>query len=150
MGKDLKGNQLGAGISQRKSGLYHARIRKVGISEVHIYDRSLESLKEKLKNAKAELPDELKVHIPEIKVIPEEKNGAYIYFITDGDYVKIGVAANVNKRLSGLQTGNVKELRVIKKIYSNEPYETEAKLHSEYSKHHIRGEWYDILNLIAQ
>ena len=150
MGKGLKGNQLGTGIAQRKDGYYHARIRRVGISEVHLYDKNLDKLKIKLEKAKSKLPEELKEHIPEIKVVPEEKNGAYVYFITDGDYVKIGVAVNVHRRLGCLQVGNVKELSIVKKIYSDNPYEIEARLHDEYSKYHIRGEWYDILSFITQ
>ena len=50
MGKDLKGNELGRGISQRKEdGLYYARVC-INKHRYCIYDNDLEKLKEKFFN----------------------------------------------------------------------------------------------------
>lgn len=71
---------------------------------------------------------------------------AYIYFITDGVYVKIGVATNLDKRLKGLQTGNPRELKILYSFFTEWPYVVEAKLHKKYKHKHIRCEWFDILD----
>ena len=54
--------------------------------------------------------------------------------------VKIGKAVDINKRLSGLQTGSPVELRVAASI--NE--DIESDLHHKHAKARIRGEWFEI------
>lgn len=44
MGKDLKGKDLGQGISQRKDGRYNARATIEGVS-INIYNYNLKALK---------------------------------------------------------------------------------------------------------
>lgn len=73
----------------------------------------------------------------------------YLYIIKSGTLknapVKIGVAANVEKRLVELQTGNPSELILMYKIPMNSrahAYSIEAKLHREFKKHCIMGEWF--------
>ena len=84
--------------------------------------------------------------IPE-KISEKIKSG-YIYFISDGTYVKIGVATDIEKRLRALQIGNSNKLNVIKKIYSDNVYDVEKALHETFKKYRIRGEWYNILSII--
>lgn len=67
-----------------------------------------------------------------------------VYFITekgrtDGP-VKIGVTADLTKRLNGLQTGHHRELQVIATLEGGR--ETEAYLHEMLARWRIRGEWY--------
>lgn len=55
MGKDLKGKELGRGISQRSDGSYHARfVDKFG-KRHSLYGKSLTTLKQELKDAKKEV-----------------------------------------------------------------------------------------------
>ena len=72
-----------------------------------------------------------------------EKN--YIYFITDGDNVKIGSTHDLKRRLSSLQTGNSKKLTILD--YIEAPRKTEKEIHMYYKKYHVRGEWFNILAL---
>lgn len=51
MGLDLKGNELGTGLSQRQSGQYQARYTDRYGRRVTLYDRNLKRLKEDLKAA---------------------------------------------------------------------------------------------------
>lgn len=71
----------------------------------------------------------------------------YVYFIRAGftGPIKIGVAANVQRRLETLQTGNHLPLYIIATIkYSGraEAYEKERKFHKLFSNKRLRGEWF--------
>lgn len=65
-----------------------------------------------------------------------------IYFITDGEYTKIGVADDPHKRLRELQTGNARELTLICSIDGS--YELERKLHKVLGNWRVLGEWFDV------
>lgn len=65
---------------------------------------------------------------------------SYVYFITDGEAIKIGKANNPKSRLSGLQTSHHKPLRILMTIPGDE--EVERGLHSIFGEFRIRGEWF--------
>jgi hypothetical protein len=65
----------------------------------------------------------------------------YVYFIRQGDWVKIGYSANPHKRLSGLQTSNPKPLTLLKTIKADQSYE--KHLHNQLMYANVRGEWFD-------
>lgn len=67
MGKDLKGNQLGTGFSQRKDGRYEARAVING-KKIDIYDLNLQSLKKAFKQAKEDALRENVVERPDVTV----------------------------------------------------------------------------------
>lgn len=52
--------------------------------------------------------------------------------------VKIGIAQDVNQRLSTLRTGNPDKLSLLLKLNGNQ----EAELHGQFSEHRLRGEWF--------
>lgn len=75
----------------------------------------------------------------------------YVYFISDGEFVKIGVAKNPEKRLNDLQTANARKLSILCKIPTKsdkDAYMLEGRLHFEYSAFAKNGEWFNILNHI--
>ena len=55
MGKDLKGKELGRGLSQRADGAYHARFTDKFGKRHSLYNKSLTVLKQELKHAKEEV-----------------------------------------------------------------------------------------------
>jgi Meiotically up-regulated gene 113 len=63
-----------------------------------------------------------------------------VYFITDGDAIKIGVASDVNDRREKLQVGNPRPLRILKTLQGS--HSLEYELHHRFKKHHVRGEWF--------
>jgi hypothetical protein len=70
---------------------------------------------------------------------------SYVYFISNGEQVKIGKANNVKKRLSELQTGNTTKLTLLQTIKcadSKEAFELEKKLHDDYNHLRVSGEWF--------
>lgn len=84
----------------------------------------------------------------------------FVYFITDGEYVKIGKGLPVH-RMKSCQTGNARRLRLLFTIPigpipkdSTEAWRISAGrtaediLHNLFGKYNINGEWFDILGLI--
>ena len=76
----------------------------------------------------------------------EEKQ--YLYGITDGTMIKLGMSSNINKRLKALQTSNPKTLSVKWEFYTGRNSKVarslEKKLHRRCSKYRVRGEWFKI------
>lgn len=76
----------------------------------------------------------------------------YIYFISDGDLVKIGRAVNVTKRLRAMQTSTVKPLTVLAAFLGHVSLERE--IHRKFATARVRGEWFtltkDLRSFIAR
>lgn len=75
----------------------------------------------------------------------------YVYFFGQilGDYVKIGMTADVKARLNQLQTGNPHRLvvlRVIELTDAQAARDLEALFHRRYKllQYHTYGEWYGV------
>ena len=79
---------------------------------------------------------------PEVEEWWKAINRRRVYFIQEGESgpIKIGVANDTAKRLATLQTGNSSELRLIGDVMGGSILE--AKLHTKFEKHHVRGEWF--------
>ena len=61
--------------------------------------------------------------------------------------VKIGVSRQIDQRISEMQVGNPRILRVAIKFgpfSHDQAYEMEAKMHKCFNKFHVRGEWFDV------
>ena len=71
----------------------------------------------------------------------------YVYFITDGELVKIGCSKNVNLRLMELQVGNGNALTILKTIFVENRFKVEAAMHDIFANRRVHGEWFDILDL---
>lgn len=63
-----------------------------------------------------------------------------VYFISNGAYVKIGVASNPKKRLKALQTGNPHKLELLRVIKGG--HAEEAALHAHFAHLRVNGEWF--------
>ena len=100
-----------------------------------------------------EMIDELifvNAKIPEVKYRIDD----FIYFITDGEFVKVGKGSPLC-RLKSLQTGNARELNLLFTIpigqgacWFHPSSVAESALHLLFKKYRIRGEWFDILQKI--
>lgn len=84
----------------------------------------------------------------------------FIYFISDGQYVKIGKGMPMD-RLKTMQTGNARQLKLLFTIplgnipkssastYKTAGIPAEMILHRIFKNYHVRGEWFDILGRIS-
>jgi len=78
----------------------------------------------------------------------------YVYAISDGENIKIGMSNNVESRLKTFQTSNSKDLLVVWKYYtgrdSKDARKVEKMLHRHCKDYLIRGEWFrmDALEVI--
>lgn len=63
-----------------------------------------------------------------------------LYFITDGDFIKIGRTNNLANRLKWIQNGNPRRLSVLKHV-ENSGWE-EPLWHSAFGDFRVLGEWF--------
>lgn len=66
----------------------------------------------------------------------------WVYFIRNGDTVKIGYSANPEKRMAQLQTGAAHKLELLGQVPGT-PL-TERMYHQRFSNVHIRGEMFEL------
>ena len=156
---DMYGNKLAVGVYVRpEDGLYRVcrfyKGKKMPVICTKSYEESCyiseclgrgvmpEKDKDVLlgKKSKFYKKEESKLH----RLFPEQ---SFVYFITDGEFVKIGQAREVHRRLVNLQVGNVKKLTLIKVIPTFTPISTEKHFHELFAHRLVAGEWYDILDL---
>lgn len=72
--------------------------------------------------------------------------GKHLYFITDGDHVKIGRANNVHKRVQSLQSGNPKQIWLTDS-FDNKGHK-ESELHNKLKRFRVRGEWFWLSDIV--
>lgn len=65
-----------------------------------------------------------------------------VYFVTDGEAIKIGHANNINRRIAELQTSQHFPLYFIGGLSGGE--HEERLLHRRFALLRIRGEWFEI------
>ncbi len=77
-------------------------------------------------------------------VEPNSASYSFVYFIQQGadGPVKIGIAANPEKRLRQLQSGNPDRLYVRAIVRTAEPDRLEKDLHGRFGQHRMGGEWF--------
>lgn len=71
-----------------------------------------------------------------------KKKDEFLYILSCGDMIKIGVTNDITSRLSTLQTGNPIEIKLEYIEQRKEAYKVEAYLHQMFSPYHIKGEWF--------
>lgn len=66
------------------------------------------------------------------------------------DFIKIGVASNIGKRLMEMQVCNPYKLAVVARDHVVDPYKLEARLHRLFGHLNKRGEWFQIIGKDAE
>lgn len=106
--------------------------------------------KEPKRRARQPLTPERKEHLRRVRAMFDEN----VYFIQDvaSGQIKIGYATDPQGRLYRLQVGNPNELRMLAYLPHPEAADLEVHLHSRFSQHRGRGEWFqpapELLRLI--
>lgn len=75
-----------------------------------------------------------------------EEWGSNVYFISDGEFVKIGKAKDVNRRVRELQTANPRKLTILKVIECKDEktaFDLEHFFHQQFKLFKCKGEWFD-------
>ena len=74
----------------------------------------------------------------------------WVYAIQCHEFVKIGVANDVKKRLASLQSGCPYELTLLAQWHTSDAGRVEDELHELLDKYRIRGEWFELPpNIVA-
>ncbi|MCO5072050.1 MAG: GIY-YIG nuclease family protein [Rhizobiaceae bacterium] len=76
------------------------------------------------------------------RALPLPPKPASVYIIRAGDYVKIGKAGNVAKRLASLRTSSPVELTLLHTISDHDGHALEKTLHSQFAHLRAQGEWF--------
>lgn len=66
----------------------------------------------------------------------------YVYLLKCQDFYKIGIATDVHKRISGMQTGSPFTISLVASVEVDNPLALEKELHAMYSHRHHRREWF--------
>ena len=74
----------------------------------------------------------------------------YVYFISCGEFVKIGCAVSVKERLKSVQTGCPYPLAIVGAFESGYMGLTEQRVHEMFETYHYRGEWYKNVRQIKE
>lgn len=69
-----------------------------------------------------------------------EDNPGYVYFVSDGEAIKIGFSERPERRLNGLQSGHRLPLKILAVVPAT--VTNEQELHKRFAHLHIRGEWF--------
>jgi len=77
----------------------------------------------------------------EVKKYIEDGFG-FVYFISDGTYVKIGMTNDIVMRFSQIQSSNPRKLTLLKFIPTEHPKGDERHFHKSFDKYKVRGEWF--------
>lgn len=130
---------LGSGCSDLKHEKKHIAFNKYSSGYIRTKYKDL------ISDAKS-VEKELSSVYPEYEIA-----SGFVYFISDGRFIKIGKAADVKKRLSGIQTGNANKLYVLYEIPCNSmkcAEKLEMRLHWLYKEHCWRGEWFNLMQML--
>jgi len=79
----------------------------------------------------------------EINSIKSDYENGVVYFIYDGNNVKIGHSTNLDTRISALQVGNPNFIEVLATI-DNAGKQIESEIHEMFSNDRLSGEWFDL------
>lgn len=151
----------------RHAGNLPVHIKGTGLTRRH-YVCTLHDVATFLRNAARDLrppdvipeqPENLPAPAPPIRRAkikssskPMNRKRGFIYFVTDGDFIKIGWSKNWKKRVAILQVSNPKPLSVLG-VCTGTPL-AENWLHQCFESYRINGEWHrnhpDILGYIAE
>ena len=166
MGRSLNGDELGTGVGQRKrDGGYEFR-RTIDGEKISFYSfdlnevyRFIDTLDEYIKtnkdihliyddfkkNDKKENVTQIQTQLE--KMTLRNKQKGYVYFVSNGQYCKIGRAVNIEHRIESLRSGSPQPLQLITYLESTDYINLETQLHRLFAKYKVNGEWYDILFL---
>lgn len=91
---------------------------------------------------------------PFIRPAHRELGCSYVYLITCGEFTKIGLATDPERRLANMQAGNPYEMKIAKIWHTLTPQIDEECLHAQFEAYRIRGEWFrlpvnNLLHLIS-
>jgi hypothetical protein len=75
---------------------------------------------------------------------PKPKPKLHIYFIKCGEYYKIGISKDVQRRMKELDKRPYKIETIYVSDLTPNAYKVEQKIHSALERYRINGEWYNL------
>ena len=69
---------------------------------------------------------------------------SFVYLLKAGDFVKVGIADDVAKRIAQLQTGNPLKIRPVAMLLVKCPVHVETSIHDVLKRLRASGEWFHV------
>jgi hypothetical protein len=93
---------------------------------------------------------------PHLSIVPSKPidprarsmDQGFVYFVSDGEFIKIGFATDWQARIKGLQIANPRTLTPL--LILEGGYRFERQLHQLFKAHRVRGEWFRLSPEIAE
>lgn len=85
-----------------------------------------------------------RLRLPIIKPAHRELGCGYVYLIICGEFTKIGLATDPEKRLAQMQAGNPHPMTIAKVWHTLTPALDGECLHAQYEAQRIRGDWFSL------
>jgi hypothetical protein len=74
--------------------------------------------------------------------VPGAKDGACVYLIAGNEFVKIGLANDLQRRFWNMQVNCPYELKILKWWITEDAASAEDCMQSNLEKYRVRGEWF--------
>ena len=113
-------------------------------TSAEVEEEDIRYLTECIRSDYADMSEQIVEHIS-----ANPKGAPCVYFIDDGQFVKIGKAQDPLSRLREIQTGNARKLRLLLVITcqsEKEAFAVESIFHEKYKDYRQVGEWFDLRN----
>jgi Meiotically up-regulated gene 113 len=107
--------------------------------------KELKSKRESERNWSKQSPASPALQKPQIASPPKVEisdREISVYVIEGNSLYKIGIAADISKRIAGIQTSFPFELKVVKVWKSKFPHKAERHLHKRFKSYRMKGEWF--------
>lgn len=82
------------------------------------------------------------------KIVAAGRPARWVYVIQCGEFIKIGIADDVQRRIGDLQVGNPMKLTLLRKFKAWDAARMERELHEKLGSHHERGEWFRLSDVV--
>jgi hypothetical protein len=69
-------------------------------------------------------------------------NEGFVYLFRLGEFFKIGIAKDVQKRLSGIRVNTPHSIELIKSWRCRNPLTLEKRMHARFKQYKVQGEWF--------
>lgn len=89
-------------------------------------------------------PEEKKRQNPNPEPAPRRKLTGFVYMISNGSLIKVGMSQQPLTRLRDLQGASTIPLTLLHCIQTSDVREVESFLHVHFNEHRVQGEWFNL------
>ncbi len=123
--------------------LYYGRLQDINAIR-RMTDAEFRAFKSVLKKEYDEYNSRDETELLEDHKKPVTPIPGYVYVVKSNGFVKIGISKNIKFRIKSISSSNPSKVVLLKSWFCRDSVGVELKLHSEYSKFRVKGEWFKL------